>query len=63
MPPVSSNVHGQLDAQIAQLTQCKPLPEHEVRLVSIGSVSVSVSVLGSSVLSVGLRKRGIQRWW
>jgi len=28
-PPVSSN--GQLDAQIAQLTQCKPLPEHEVR--------------------------------
>lgn len=30
VPPVSSNVHGQLDAQIAQLTQCKPLPEHEV---------------------------------
>ena len=36
VPPVSSNVHGQLDAQIAQLTQCKPLPEHEVRLVSFG---------------------------
>jgi hypothetical protein len=30
IPPVSSNVHGQLDAQIAQLIQCKPLPEHEV---------------------------------
>lgn len=28
--PVSSNVHGQLDAQIAQLIQCKPLPELEV---------------------------------
>ncbi len=28
--PVFSNVHGQLDAQIAQLMQCKPLPEHEV---------------------------------
>ena len=30
MAPASSNVHGQLDAQIAQLTQCKPLPEQEV---------------------------------
>jgi serine/threonine-protein phosphatase 2A catalytic subunit len=29
--PVFSNVHGQLDAQIVQLMQCKPLPEHEVR--------------------------------
>jgi serine/threonine-protein phosphatase 2A catalytic subunit len=28
---VSSNVHGQLDAQIEQLTQCKPLPEQEVQ--------------------------------
>lgn len=27
---VSSNVYGQLDAQIAQLIQCKPLPEQEV---------------------------------
>ncbi len=27
---VSSNVHGQLDAQIEQLIQCKPLPEQEV---------------------------------
>jgi serine/threonine-protein phosphatase 2A catalytic subunit len=24
-------VHGQLDAQIEQLTQCKPLPEQEVQ--------------------------------
>jgi len=28
--PVFSNVHGQLDAQIVQLMQCKPLPEQEV---------------------------------
>jgi len=35
VPPVSSNVHGQLDAQIAQLIQCKPLPEHEVRYASV----------------------------
>lgn len=26
----ASTAHGQLDAQIAQLNQCKPLPEHEV---------------------------------
>jgi hypothetical protein len=28
--PIFSNVHGQLDAQIVQLMQCKPLPEQEV---------------------------------
>lgn len=42
VPPVSSNVHGQLDAQIAQLTQCKPLPEHEVcvcYVVCVGMIS------------------------
>lgn len=52
VPPVSSNVHGQLDAQIAQLTQCKPLPEHEVcvcYVVCVGMVVLEFSVFWTEV--------------
>jgi hypothetical protein len=45
---VSSNVHGQLDAQIEQLTQCKPLPEQEVFFFSY---SISSSSSSSSSFS------------
>lgn len=62
VPPVSSNVHGQLDAQIAQLTQCKPLPEHEVRLVSFGFGFGFVRLSVESCRLLGLYKGDIQRW-
>jgi hypothetical protein len=42
---VSSNVHGQLDAQIEQLTQCKPLPEQEVFFFRIPSLLLLLLLL------------------
>jgi len=53
--PVFSNVHGQLDAQIVQLMQCKPLPEHEVCMcvcVCFFFLSFCLSVFLALFLSV-----------
>lgn len=35
MDSVPSNSHGNLDEQISQLMQCKPLSEQEVNLISL----------------------------
>lgn len=50
--PASSNVHGQLDAQIAQLTQCKPLPEQEVSPLLLPSSALFVCSAWLHVWSV-----------
>jgi hypothetical protein len=47
---VSSNVYGQLDAQIAQLIQCKPLPEQEVFFRLCHPICFSLLCVCSSVL-------------
>lgn len=47
---VSSNVYGQLDAQIAQLIQCKPLPEQEVFFRFCHPICFSLLCVCSSVL-------------
>jgi hypothetical protein len=47
---VSSNVYGQLDAQIAQLIQCKPLPEQEVFFRFCHPICLSLLCVCSSVL-------------
>ncbi len=47
---VSSNVYGQLDAQIAQLIQCKPLPEQEVFFLFCHPICLSLLCVCSSVL-------------
>jgi len=47
--PVPSNSHHNLDEQIAQLMQCKPLSEQEVRF------SIQISLFPSSFLYDGSR--------
>ncbi|XP_020261378.1 uncharacterized protein LOC109837506 [Asparagus officinalis] len=66
-PVPSSNSHGNLDEQITQLMQCKPLSKHEVISITLYSgIISSLSIVwfnGSSSAKNELRRSCFARFW